>query len=171
MPKTKKTPFSPWETTKPNGIEERYIRMGNSQMLHPAIQNLGHAAFRVYTHMKLESAGRPEFKFPHAKWKKFISPGGFQSAKAELCGAGLIEVVESNANLRKPNVYRFSEAWKRATLTPPPLAIYSISVQVATTQMQKDAEWLLPSEQDKLENGPTLSPDVQVIEQSCSKPE
>ena len=115
MANIKKTPFSPWETTKINGIELRYLRMGNSQMLHPAIRNLTSMAFRVYVYMKLESGGHREFKFPHSKYKSFISSGGFQKALAELCATGLIEIVESNANLRKPNVYRFSEGWKVAT--------------------------------------------------------
>jgi len=112
MSRTKKTPFSIWETIKTDGIEKRYIRMGNSQMLHPSIFNLTHSAFRVYTYMKLESEGKMIFTFPHTKWKAFISKGGFQKAKKELCKAGLIEEIEKNANLRKPNVYRFSTKWK-----------------------------------------------------------
>jgi len=112
MPRNKITPFAPWETRKNNGKEERYIRMGNSQMLHPAIMNLSHSAFRVYTYMKLESAGKISFTFPKSKWKEFISPAGFQSAKNELCQAGLIEVEQKNAFLRKANVYRFSVDWK-----------------------------------------------------------
>ena len=87
--------------------------MGNSQMLHPALMNLSHAAFRVYTYMKLESGGKPVFQFPKAKWHAFISPGGFQHAKKELCDAGLIEVVQRNANIRKPNVYRLSCDWRK----------------------------------------------------------
>lgn len=112
MGRTKKTPFFTWETTKPDGIEKRYIRMGNSQMLHPRVLGLTPSAFRVYAYMKLESEGRVEFTFPKSKWRAFLSSGGFQSAKKELCEAGLIEVVEKNANLRKPNKYRFSTAWK-----------------------------------------------------------
>ena len=112
MSRTKPTPFPQWETMKTDGIEQRYIRMGNSQMLHPAVLNLTHSAFQVYSYMKLESGGMPAFKFPRSKYKKFISPNGFQSAKDELCAAGLIEVEQCNANLRKPNVYRFSAKWK-----------------------------------------------------------
>ena len=97
-----------------DGIEERYIRIGNSQMLHPIVLNLTHSAYRVYSYMKLESGGKPVFIFPRSKWKSFISPDGFQKAKTELCKAGLIEVEQSNANLRKPNVYRFSTVWKDA---------------------------------------------------------
>lgn len=113
MAKRKKTPFAPWETTKIDGIEKRYIRMGNSQMLHTITLNLNHATFRVYVYMKLESGGKSTFTFPRSKYKKFVSAGGFDRAVKELCEAGLIEVVERNANLRKPNVYRFSDAWKR----------------------------------------------------------
>ena len=86
--------------------------MGNTQMLHPAVLNLTHSAYHVYTYMKLESCGKPTFKFPKSKWKNFISPSGFQKAKDELCRLGLIEVEQNNANLRKANVYRFSTAWK-----------------------------------------------------------
>jgi hypothetical protein len=110
--RAKKTPFPIWATTKPNGIEKRYIRLGNSLLLHPSVSGLSHAAFRVYAHMALESGGNIEFTFPRSKWKAFLSAGGFQSAKNELCEAGLIEVVEANANLRKPNKYRFSTTWK-----------------------------------------------------------
>ncbi len=112
MARNKKTPFKIWETTKDDGYEKRYIRMGNSQMVHPVINNLTHMSYRVYTYMKLESGGKVEFIFPRSKWKKFISPGGFQTAKKELCKSGLIQVVQSNANLRKPNVYRFTTVWK-----------------------------------------------------------
>lgn len=114
MSKYKKTPFAPWETTKENGIEERFIRMGNSMLLHTSVRELSHTAFRVYTYMKLESAGKPEFTFPKTKWKGYISPNGFQKAKEQLCLSGFIEEVQNNANLRKPNVYRFSSKWKNA---------------------------------------------------------
>jgi len=51
MPRNRKTPFAIWETTKANGIEERYIRMGNSQMLHSSMIGLTHSAVRViYLH-------------------------------------------------------------------------------------------------------------------------
>jgi hypothetical protein len=117
MARTKKTPFPTWATKKPNGIENRYIRLGDTFMLDLTVKNLSHAAFRVYTHMVLESGGKVEFIFPCSKWNMFISRGGFQSAKRELIDAGLIEVVEENWNTRKPNIYRFSAAWKDR---PPP---------------------------------------------------
>jgi len=112
MANSRKTPFSSWETTKTDGIEQRYIRMGNSQMLHPAVLNLTHSVYRIYTYMKLKSGGKRSFPFPKSKWKGFISPEGFQKAKNELCEAGLIEIEQNNANLRKANIYRFSEKWK-----------------------------------------------------------
>lgn len=113
MARIKKVPFPPWQTCKPTGIELRYIRLGNSQLLHERIIGLTHAAFRVYVYMLLESGGKRDFTFPKSKWKAFLSPGGFQGAVTQLCQAGLIEVTEKNANLRKPNKYRFLEDWKR----------------------------------------------------------
>ncbi len=112
MGRSKKTPFAPWESMKDNGDEARYIRAGNSQLLHPQTLNLNHAAFRVYHYMRLESAGKRVFKFPKSKYIKFISADGFNKAKQELIEAGFVDEVENNANLRKANVYQFSERWK-----------------------------------------------------------
>ena len=83
-------------------------------MLHPAVQDLNPLAYKIYTYMLLESGGRVEFEFPYSKFKKIASKGGFQKSVSELAEAGLIEVIAKNANLRKPNKYRFSIRWKDA---------------------------------------------------------
>ena len=113
MARKKKVPFPAWQTLKPDGVEERYIRLGNSQLLHEKVNRLTHSAFRVYVYMLLESGGKREFTFPRSKYERFISRGGAHSAICELEEAGFIEVLERNFNLRKANVYRFSERWKR----------------------------------------------------------
>lgn len=112
MPRTKKTPFPPWQTMKENGIEERYIRLGNSQLLHCATMELGDKAFRLYIHMLLEAGGKKEFTFPRSKYKKLAGNTVFQNAKEELLNRGFIKIKQNNANLRKPNIYEFSEEWK-----------------------------------------------------------
>ena len=58
MAKRRITPFPLWQSLKPDGHEQRYIRMGNSQLLHPAIQNLNPLPFKIYTFMLLESGGK-----------------------------------------------------------------------------------------------------------------
>lgn len=112
MAQNKKTPFPPWQTDKPGGIEARYIRLGNSQLVSEAMLKLTHSAHRVYIYMLLESGGKPMFEFPHCKFSKIVSNGGFQKALAELVEAGFIIVEQNNGNVRKANIYRFSEAWK-----------------------------------------------------------
>ena len=112
MPRKRKTPFSSWQTTKGDGIEERYIRLGNSQLLHPAFVNLGDKAIRVYINMLLESGGKKEFTFPYNKYKDYVSKAGFQAVKAELIEKGFIREKQNNSNLRKPNIYEFVEDWK-----------------------------------------------------------
>jgi len=109
----KKTPFPPWQTCKSNGIEERYIRLGNSQMLHEAMKQLSGNAFKIYTYMLLESGGNAIFEFPRCKYKSMLTNQTFQKVKMELVDKGFIEVVQNNANLRKPNKYRFIDEWKR----------------------------------------------------------
>lgn len=113
MARQKKTPFAPWQSCKDNGIEERYIRLGNSQLLHPATLSLSDRAFRIYTHMLLESGGKREFTFPRSKSKQLMASSTFHKAKAELIEKGFIKEKRNNANLRKPNVYEFSADWQK----------------------------------------------------------
>lgn len=113
MARTKKTPFPVWQTLKEKGIEERYIRLGNSQLLHAAMIDLGDKAFRLYVYMLLESGGKKEFIFPRSKYKRLAGNTVFQNAKEELIKKGFIAIKQNNANLRKPNVYQFSEDWKK----------------------------------------------------------
>lgn len=114
MARSKKTPFPIWQSCKPDGIEQRYIRLGNSQLVHPVLRELSPLAFKVYTYMLLESGGSRTFTYPHSKFKGLVSNNGFQSVKEELIKAGLIMEIENNANLRKANVYEFSDIWKCA---------------------------------------------------------
>lgn len=113
MARTKKTPFPAWQTCKPDGVEQRYIRLGNSQLMHPTVKKLSPTAYRIYTYMLLESGGSRTFTYPYSKYKDIVSKGGFQAIKDELIKAGLIKEVQNNANLRKPNIYEFSDDWKR----------------------------------------------------------
>lgn len=113
MARSKKTPFSPWQTCKTDGIEQRYIRLGNSQMLHKAMKSLSPIAFKVYTYMLQESGGEKEFEYPRVKFESIVSKQGFQSAKKELIEKGFIAEKENNAHRRKANKYIFTEDWKR----------------------------------------------------------
>ena len=113
MGRTKKTPFPPWQTLKQDGIEKRYVRLANTQLCDNVMNKLSNAAFRVYVHMLLESEGKREFTFPASKYEKFTTKPTFQKAKKELIAAGFIVEKQNNSNLRKPNVYEFSDEWKR----------------------------------------------------------
>ena len=112
MARQKKTPFAPWETRASDGIEKRYIRLGNTLLYDPAFLQLSAKAKEVYIYMRIESAGKREFTLPHSKYTQFSKKDSFLRAREELEKAGFIETVQHNGNLRKPNVYRFSEHWK-----------------------------------------------------------
>lgn len=113
MARTKKTPFAPWQSCKNDGIEQRYIRLGNSQLLHPSMINLSDKARTVYIYMLLESGGKREFTFPRSKYMQISSISAFKNAKAELIEKGFIKEKQNNKNLRKPNIYEFCEDWQR----------------------------------------------------------
>lgn len=108
----KKVPLHPWETKKADGIEARYIRLGNSLLMSSAVKNLSPNAFRAYVYMCLESAAKSHFTFPHNKYKGFMSKPTFFRALKELESAGFVDVVSHNKNLRTANEYAFSNRWK-----------------------------------------------------------
>lgn len=108
----KRVPLHPWETKKTDGIENRYIRLGDSLLMSSTVKKLSSSAFRVYVYMCLESAGQSHFTFPHNKYQKFMSKPTFFRALKELESAGFIDVVSHNKNLRTANDYAFSNRWK-----------------------------------------------------------
>lgn len=112
MPRKKKTPFAPWESRDPYGIERRYFRMGATFMASKAVRGLSPSAFKILCFMKVESLGHREFEFPHNKFKDYMSKPTFYRVIEELETAGLIDVVARNKNLRIANRYAFSERWK-----------------------------------------------------------
>jgi hypothetical protein len=118
MAKRKTTPFKPWETAAQGGIEKRYIRCGNSQMLHPAMRSLSANAFRIYLYMRLEAGGEREFVYTRSKYKDLCSNEAFQRAKNELIEKGFITVKENNAHRQKANIYEFSDKWKDSSRPP-----------------------------------------------------
>lgn len=112
MARKKPTPFKPWETMKDNGIENRYIRMGDTQMLHPAFLHLSASAKELYLYMKLESAGKLIFEMPKSKYLKFMTNPTFERAKKELISAGFLEIEADRRHQFKATQYRFSVKWK-----------------------------------------------------------
>lgn len=109
------TPFPLWESRKPDGVEKRFIRLADTMMVSDAVLHLPGNAFKVYCFMRLESAGRRQFKFPRNKYIAYMSPPTFFKAVRELEERGIIDVLEHNANLRKANLYQFSDRWKDYT--------------------------------------------------------
>lgn len=108
----KKTPFPSWTTKTSNGIERRYIRVGNSLMYSKVYQKLSNSAKVIYSYMLLESNGQRELEFSASSYEGFMSKNTFLKARNELIEQGFIEIKQNNANIRKANVYAFSEAWK-----------------------------------------------------------
>lgn len=112
MPRYKKTPFEKWETKSADGIEKRYFRMGATLMASEPLRTLSPSAFKVLCFMKIESAGKRSFTYSNVKYRSFMSKPTFFKAIKELEEHGFIDVIQHNRNLRKANVYAFSERWK-----------------------------------------------------------
>ena len=105
-------PFADWEAVEPKDF---YVRCAASFLYHPAYLALFPAARMTLIYMRLEAAGRQDFRFPLSCYGAFISRSGFQGAVKQLVAHGFIEVTGHNKNLRKCNDYRFSSAWQRWT--------------------------------------------------------
>lgn len=112
MGRVRKVPFQPWESKADNGVEKRYFRLGASIMASEAMRSLSSSAFKIYCYMRIESAGKREFRFPHCKYRTFMSKPTFFKARDELVEKGFIEIIKNNRNRRMANVYSFSEKWK-----------------------------------------------------------
>ncbi len=105
-------PFPPWETLNTNGREKKYVRMGITLMNSIPVKRLSGTAFKIMTYMKKQSGQSQQFEFPRTEYIQITTEPTFNRAIKELIGAGIIDVVERNRNLRKPNVYSWSLRWK-----------------------------------------------------------
>lgn len=102
----------PWLSARADCKEGRFIQCGNSLLLSKDFQNLTAGAQMMYLCMAMESAGRKDFIFPQTAAKKYgFPPASMRRYIEELKKKGFI-TVQSMANLRQPNEYSFSLAWK-----------------------------------------------------------
>ena len=69
----KENKFAPWITNNADRKEGRFIQLGNSLLLNPAVLNLSDKAFRVYVNMLLEAGGKKEFSYPRSKYLRVSS--------------------------------------------------------------------------------------------------
>ena len=127
----------PWMSAKADGREKRFLQVGNSLLLSKKFQSLGAGARLLYLCMAMESGGRRTFLLPRTAAKKYGVPStSLRRYIKQLADGGFIK-VSSNKNLRKPNVYEFSSAWR--TDDPSSLAISRRSDPVWTKIEQSES--------------------------------
>lgn len=109
--------IKPWLSARRDCKEGRFIQCGNSLLLSKQFQALTPGTRFLYLCMTMESGGRREFKFPLGAAQKYgIAKNSLTRQVAKLQRQGFIE-VQSMANLRKPNEYRFLDDWRDSTKT------------------------------------------------------
>lgn len=105
----------PWLSARPDCSEGRFIQVGNSLFLSKEFQALKPGPQMLFLAMALESGGKRDFEFPLSSATKYgIDDATFWRYVQKLEDAGFI-VRHSMANLRKPNEYNFTLAWKGIT--------------------------------------------------------
>lgn len=108
----------PWLSARADNREKRFIQVGDTLLHSPSFKGLHAGAQHLYFCMAMESAGRRYFQFPTAAASKYgISSSSFWNYVQELTDKGFI-LCRSNKNLRKPNDYSFTEAWKAKEAAP-----------------------------------------------------
>ena len=110
--KTNVVPFESYETKTVDGIENRYVRFGNSLLMDYNFKSLSNSAKVIYMYMKIESAGNQIFEFPYKKYSSIVTKPTFSKAKDELIKKGFIEIESDRKNICKSTIYKFSENWK-----------------------------------------------------------
>ena len=104
--------IKPWLSARTDCKEGRFIQCGNSLLLSKKFQALTAGAQMMYLCMTMESGGRKDFIFPQTAGKKYgIASASMRRYIKELQENGFVS-VQSMANLRLPNEYSFSTAWK-----------------------------------------------------------
>lgn len=111
--KKRKHTFPPWASCVAGGEDKRFVALPVSLLEHPSVLGLTSGAFRVYVYMKKHGDPKREFEIPCRAYSLFTDRKSFSRSVKELEAVGLIENTVHNHCIRKPNVYRFSELWKR----------------------------------------------------------
>lgn len=95
-----------------------FVRFNHDVIDSPAFKKIGNSARVVYLlllRQKGTDAGVPKVKFPYKDARQYINGATFSKAVDELRRFGLIELetaVKVGSDIRQPNVYVFSYAWK-----------------------------------------------------------
>lgn len=112
----RRTPLNFWEKGRPiikSGKEEHFTRLGDSLFTHPAFLELTYTERLLYIYMCRASAGKIEFNFNHSFYTSLgVTKATFQRAVNTLIEKKFIRKVLQGKNVRKSNVYRFTNEWK-----------------------------------------------------------
>lgn len=118
--KNRDIPF--WKTGRTggksaNGVRLPHVELYTDLIQDPVFAGLTGSAYKTYLGMMKEHGQRDDyvaFAFPRQVAKLYgVSEDSLLRAIKELTQKGFIRCVENNANLRKPNLYVFSNEWKR----------------------------------------------------------
>lgn len=113
MPKRKKPEMLPWASAELDNREKSFSQFGLSLFKAKQFQALPLPVQKVYLCMILSAAGKPEFTFSRKTADDFgIAQSTLRRGVERLIADGFILCTERNQNLRQPNRYRFSTAWK-----------------------------------------------------------
>lgn len=119
----KAKPPEKWEY---DGVNQRFARIYTTMLYKDGFKKLKPRTRMLYVYMKERYKGDANKNAPNGDKAQFLFPWHLANKTAELytnkstfysdiqalIDSGFIECVENNKNLRKSNVYKFSDKWK-----------------------------------------------------------
>lgn len=126
MGRSKKKPPEAWESI---GKNNKFVRLFYEQLYSNAAKKLTPRQRALYLYMKAQYSGKHTGKSPDGKSNHFCFSWRQAHEETALYGSkqtfyadikaleviGFIECVENNKNLRKKNIYAYSDKWKSIT--------------------------------------------------------
>ena len=118
--KEERSPFQPWMTTSPSGIEKKYVRIGLTMVKTDAFKALTGGEMKTLFALYFHAAGRETLTFTRLAMNDAgITKPAFYRALDGLIEKGFIH-VERHTLPGQPNTYTFARDWadwKRPNLT------------------------------------------------------
>lgn len=123
MARKNKQPPEKWEN---NGSSQKFTRIYNNMLESAAMKHLNGRQRALYLYMKAQYKGKETKNNPNGKQEQFnfnwhlankkyslyTNEKTFYNDIKVLIEYGFIECIENNRNLRRKNVYAFSDKWK-----------------------------------------------------------
>lgn len=114
--------FAPWKhdtnyklKDKDGNLEKqkRFIGIPHSLLMNKNTLELSASAFKTYIYLLDYACDKQTTKFSYSIAENFTTRPTFKSAIDELVKKGFLEIIQYGKFNKTPNIYKFSDEWKK----------------------------------------------------------